>query len=118
MTHILFSSDTPLPVSETVQDYLLLIYVMERDGEPVIGARLAELLNVTPPTVTNTLKRMARDGLLTLSQGATSYSNRLGGSTRGHASAYVDGMADARNLALVQTTCRSAPPRTRHFLID
>ena len=38
--------------------------MLERDGEPVVGARLAELLGVTPPTVTNTLKRMVRDGLV------------------------------------------------------
>ncbi len=36
-------------LSSTVQDYLSLIYVMERDQEPVIGSRLAELLGVTPP---------------------------------------------------------------------
>lgn len=58
-------------ISATVQDYLLLIYVMERDGEPVIGSRLAELLGVTPPTVTNTLKRMTRDGLITMNQDGT-----------------------------------------------
>jgi len=50
--------------SKTIEDYLLVLYVLQRDGEPVVGARLAELLNVSPPTVTNTLKRMARDGLL------------------------------------------------------
>lgn len=58
-------------LSSTVQDYLSLIYVMERDGEPVIGSRLAELLGVTPPTVTNTLKRMTRDGLITMNQDGT-----------------------------------------------
>jgi DtxR family Mn-dependent transcriptional regulator len=51
-------------LSPTIQDYLAFIYVMERDKEPVVGSRLAELLGVTAPTVTNTLKRMARDGLL------------------------------------------------------
>ena len=50
--------------STTIEDYLSLIFVLERDNEPVIGARLAELLNVTPPTVTNTLKRMVRDKLI------------------------------------------------------
>lgn len=50
--------------SATIEDYLAFVYILERDGEPVIGARLAELLGVTPPTVTNTLKRMARDGLI------------------------------------------------------
>ncbi len=58
-------------LSATIQDYLSLIYVMERDGEPVIGSRLAELLGVTPPTVTNTLKRMTRDGLITMNTNGT-----------------------------------------------
>ncbi len=58
-------------LSSTVQDYLSLIYVMERDKEPVVGSRLAELLGVTPPTVTNTLKRMTRDGLITMNQNGT-----------------------------------------------
>jgi len=52
--------------SATIEDYLSIIYFLQRDDEPVVGARLAELLGVTPPTVTNTLKRMARDGMLTL----------------------------------------------------
>jgi len=46
----------------TVEDYLAVIYVMESDGEEVIAARLAESLEVAPPTVTVTLKRMERDG--------------------------------------------------------
>ncbi len=58
-------------LSSTVQDYLSLIYVMERDREPVVGSRLAELLGVTPPTVTNTLKRMTRDGLITMDRDGT-----------------------------------------------
>jgi DtxR family transcriptional regulator, Mn-dependent transcriptional regulator len=57
--------------STTVEDYLLLIYILQRDGEPVVGARLAELLRVTPPTVTNTLKRMTRDGLVAMDEGKT-----------------------------------------------
>jgi DtxR family Mn-dependent transcriptional regulator len=46
----------------TIEDYLGVIYTMERDGEPVIGARLAEWMEVSPPTVTATVKRMVRDG--------------------------------------------------------
>jgi len=53
-------------LSTTIEDYLSLIFVLERDGEPVIGVQLAELLNVTPPTITNTLKRMVRDRLLVM----------------------------------------------------
>lgn len=52
-------SPAPTP---TVEDYLWLIFTLERDGEDVIGARLAELLQVSAPTVTVTLKRMIRDG--------------------------------------------------------
>ena len=50
---------TPTP---TIEDYLGIIYTLERDGEVVIGARLSELLEVSPPTVTVTLRRMVRDG--------------------------------------------------------
>ncbi len=51
-------------ISATIEDYLNLLYITERDGEPISGARLAELLGVSAPTVTNTLKRMKRDGLV------------------------------------------------------
>jgi DtxR family Mn-dependent transcriptional regulator len=46
----------------TIEDYLAIMYIMERDGEEIIAARLAESLEVTPPTVAVTLKRMERDG--------------------------------------------------------
>ena len=58
-------------LSQTIQDYLALLYVLERDKEPIVGTHLAELLGVTPPTVTNTLKRMTRDGLITMNQDGT-----------------------------------------------
>jgi len=37
----------------------------------VVGARLAEIMKVSPPTVTNTLKRMVRDGLITMQENGT-----------------------------------------------
>jgi len=58
-------------LSSTIQDYLSLIYVLERDNQPVVGVHLAELLNVSPPTVANTLKRMTRDGLITMTKDGT-----------------------------------------------
>jgi len=58
-------------LSPTIENYLSLMFVLERDKEPVIGVRLAQLLNVTPPTVTNTLKRMVRDGLITMDKNGT-----------------------------------------------
>lgn len=46
----------------TIEDYLAILFIMERDGDEIVAARLAESLEVTPPTVTMTLKRMERDG--------------------------------------------------------
>jgi DtxR family Mn-dependent transcriptional regulator len=45
----------------TVEDYLMTMHVMERDHGEIIAARLADVLGVSPPTVTMTLKRMERD---------------------------------------------------------
>ena len=53
----------------TIEDYLAIIYVMERDGDEVIAARLAESMEVTRSTVTVTLQRMERDGWITMEQG-------------------------------------------------
>jgi DtxR family transcriptional regulator, Mn-dependent transcriptional regulator len=49
-------------VTATIEDYLGVILVMERDGDPVTGASLARHFQVSAPTVTNTFKRMIRDG--------------------------------------------------------
>lgn len=48
----------------TIEEYLEMIYALSEDGGDVIGARLAEALDVSPPTVTATLQRMVRDGLV------------------------------------------------------
>ena len=58
-------------LSSTIENYLSLMYVLERDKEPILGVRLAALLNVTPPTVTNTLKRMGRHGLIMMNKQGT-----------------------------------------------
>jgi DtxR family Mn-dependent transcriptional regulator len=54
-----------MPVSRptpTIEDYLAIIFILERDGEEIIPAHLARSLDVAAPTVTITLKRMERDG--------------------------------------------------------
>src|SRR5438128_1697175 len=51
-------------ITPVAEDYLQSIHFMIRDGVTVIAARLAERLQVTPPTVTATLQRMERDGLI------------------------------------------------------
>ncbi len=58
----------PHPTS-TVEDYLLLIYSMHREGEDVIAARLKERKGVSAPTAWATLRRMERDGLVNLGKG-------------------------------------------------
>ena len=58
-------------LSSTVEDYLSLIYVLQRDNLPVVGSQLAEFLGVSPPTVTNTLKRLVRDSLITMDENGT-----------------------------------------------
>lgn len=47
-----------------VDDYLQMLHYFKRDGQPARAARLAERLNVSPPTVAATLQRMERDGLI------------------------------------------------------
>jgi DtxR family Mn-dependent transcriptional regulator len=49
-------------LSATVEEYLETIYNMAMEDEVVIGARLAEKFGVAPPTVTEMLKRLVRDG--------------------------------------------------------
>ena len=51
-------------MTATVEEYLETIYNITMEGEPVIGARLAQKFRVAPPTVTETLKRLTRDGLV------------------------------------------------------
>jgi DtxR family Mn-dependent transcriptional regulator len=58
-------------LSTTIENYLAIFYILERDKEPVVGVHFAQLLGVTPPTVTNTLKRMVRDGLITVDKNGT-----------------------------------------------
>jgi DtxR family Mn-dependent transcriptional regulator len=49
----------------TVEEYLEAILNMMSERKTILAARLAERLHVSPPTVTATLQRMRRDGLIT-----------------------------------------------------
>lgn len=55
-------------LTATVEEYLETIYNMAAENETVIGARLAEKFHVAPPTVTEMLKRLVRDGYITMDQ--------------------------------------------------
>ncbi|MBI5029554.1 MAG: metal-dependent transcriptional regulator [Chloroflexi bacterium] len=53
----------------TEESYLEIIYMMTAEDQSVIGARLADALHVSRPTVTTTLRRMVRDGLVKINDG-------------------------------------------------
>lgn len=55
-------------LTATVEEYLETIYNMAAEQEVVIGARLAEKFHVAPPTVTEMLKRLVRDGYVEMDQ--------------------------------------------------
>ena len=69
------------------EDYLKAIWELEQGEQPLISARLAEELRVTPPAVTSALKRMTRDGLLHIARD-------------GHIRLTRKGRAEAERLAL------------------
>ncbi|MBV9278642.1 MAG: metal-dependent transcriptional regulator, partial [Chloroflexi bacterium] len=48
--------------SPVVEEYLETIYNMAMEGEPVIGARLADKFHVSRATVTETVRRLVADG--------------------------------------------------------
>ncbi len=53
-------------VTPRIEEYLESIVNMISEGEKVLAARLAERLQLAPPTVSVTLQRMKRDGLITI----------------------------------------------------
>jgi DtxR family Mn-dependent transcriptional regulator len=64
--------------TSTIEDYLAIIHEMEDDGEEVVALRLAESLEVAPPTVSMTLKRMERDGWIATSPNKGIYLTKIG----------------------------------------
>jgi DtxR family Mn-dependent transcriptional regulator len=48
------------------EEYLEVILNMKMEGKTVVAARLAERLSVSPPTVAGALRRLKRDGLITI----------------------------------------------------
>lgn len=51
------------------ENYLKAIAEAEAEGKTVISALLADWLSVTPPAVTAALRRLSRDGLVTIKNG-------------------------------------------------
>ncbi len=57
-------SGGPRAPTPRAEEYLETIYMLWEEGQPVIGARLAQLLGISRATVTMTIKRLQRDGLV------------------------------------------------------
>ncbi len=58
------TAETSSKTTPTTEEYLEIVYMMAAEGRVVKGARLAEIIGVSRPTVTATLRRMMRDGLI------------------------------------------------------
>lgn len=56
---------------DTTEMYLRTIYELEEEGVPPLRARIAERLEQSGPTVSQTVSRMERDGLLTVTSNRT-----------------------------------------------
>jgi DtxR family Mn-dependent transcriptional regulator len=61
---VVTADDPPAHRSETAERYLEAIYYIDHEGEVPRPGRLAEWLGVSAPTVTVSLQRLARDGLI------------------------------------------------------
>ena len=57
---------------DTTEMYLRTVYELLEEGVPPLRARIAERLHQSGPTVSQTVARMERDGLLTVKATARS----------------------------------------------
>jgi DtxR family Mn-dependent transcriptional regulator len=55
-------------LTDVAAEYLMTIRYMHGEGQPVIAARLAERLRVSPATVSEMVNRLTREGLLTVDE--------------------------------------------------
>ena len=56
---------------DTTEMYLRTVYELEEEGIPPLRARIAERLSQSGPTVSQTVQRMERDGLLVVTEDRT-----------------------------------------------
>ena len=62
-------SETTTPITPALEDYLQAIDSLENERQEVIGARLAERLQVTAASVSQTIERMLKQGLVVVADG-------------------------------------------------
>ena len=111
--------------SASTEDYLAAIYDLGGTGRPVIGARLARHMRVSPPTVTETLQRLARVGYLRVAPGKEIQLTRRGqelaeGMARRHALYKMVSLVQGTNIVrkeqgIKEAECIAADPRLTLF---
>ncbi|HET7520266.1 MAG TPA: metal-dependent transcriptional regulator [Candidatus Limnocylindria bacterium] len=62
------SGQPPAQPTDAAAEYLMTIRYMHGEGQPVIAARLAERMGVSPATVSEMVTRLTREGLLTVEE--------------------------------------------------
>lgn len=62
------STATPTAPTSGGEEYLQAIWTIADEGGPVISARLAEFLRVSPASVSEMVHRLERDGLLSINE--------------------------------------------------
>lgn len=67
--------------TDAAAEYLMTIRYMHGEGQPVIAARLAERMRVSPATVSEMVNRLSREGLLTVDEGTRQLELTDGGRT-------------------------------------
>lgn len=55
-------------LSHVLEDYLKAIYQLAEESQPVIAARIADETGVSPSTIFSTLRRLAREGFVTINR--------------------------------------------------
>src|SRR5256884_4576359 len=55
-----------METTPAIQDYLGAIYDLAGSDKPVIGARLARHMHISAPSITEALRRMQREGYVTV----------------------------------------------------
>ncbi|KPV42338.1 metal-dependent transcriptional regulator [Alicyclobacillus ferrooxydans] len=58
-----------MPRTHGVEQYLEAIYILTGEGVTVLGSVLADYLNVSRPTITQTVQRLSNAGLVTMGAG-------------------------------------------------
>ena len=64
--------------SQVIEEYLLVLYKLQRDGEKAKSVTLANSLDTSAPTVHATVGRMQRDGLIKVNRSKEIQLTQLG----------------------------------------